>query len=92
MPKPQASLPPLDAYESPGPAFALCPACDALVQARVWRDGGWQALAEGRSPALGGREEASACGVRLQKGDTFQHTLRVLSKGVRATYTLDRWD
>ena len=58
MPKPQASLPPLDAYESPGPAFALCHYCGALVQARVWRDRGWQALAETRSPALG---EAHRC-------------------------------
>ena len=58
MPKPQASLPPLDAYESPGPAFAACAHCGALVQTRAWRAGGWQALAEGRSPALG---EAHRC-------------------------------
>jgi len=38
------------------------------------------------------RDEATACGIDLQKGSTWNHLFRVTSKAGRVTYKLDRWD
>jgi len=39
-----------------------------------------------------GHEEASVCGLRLQKGTDKNTTVRVLSRGVWTIFNLDRWD
>ncbi len=39
-----------------------------------------------------GRDEAEACGLCLSKGGVWNAVLRVTSGGIRAEYTLDRWD
>lgn len=44
-----------------------------------------------RTATMGGREEASACGLHLGK-QRIGYTLRVTSRGNVATYTIDRWD
>ena len=42
---------------------------------------------------IAGKEEAEACGICLQKGQTWNYTFRVASQdGIRTTYVLDRWD
>lgn len=41
---------------------------------------------------LGGYEEASACGIRLQAGGTWQALFRVTAGGNQMAYQLDRWD
>lgn len=46
--------------------------------------------------SIAGKEEASACGYDLRKGNPWNHfggvTVRVTSGGVRTMYKLDRWD
>lgn len=39
-----------------------------------------------------GREEASACGIKLQKGAQWNYIFRVISKLGQIEYRLDRWD
>lgn len=39
-----------------------------------------------------GFNEASACGIRLQKGSNWNAKFRVTSNGVTTLYTLDRWE
>lgn len=38
------------------------------------------------------REQASACGIRLEDKNTWSADFRVLSNGQKLTYRLDRWD
>lgn len=45
-----------------------------------------------RSSRIEGVEEASACGIRLQKGTPWRSTFRVTSGGRQVIYKLDRWD
>lgn len=45
-----------------------------------------------RTAVIDGRDEAEACGIRLQKGNQWPATFRVTSRGVRTDYRLDRWD
>lgn len=41
----------------------------------------------------GGKDEAEACGIGLQKGQRWNHSFRVTSaSGARVSYKLDRWD
>lgn len=50
-----------------------------------------EAYAKGAEVA--GKDAAEGCGIGLQKGSTWNHSLRVTSPGgLRATYKLDRWD
>lgn len=44
------------------------------------------------SRKLTGEQEASACGLRLQHGSTWDVRLRVTSGGHKSLYKLDRWD
>lgn len=37
-------------------------------------------------------DKATACGISLQKGSTWDYVFRVTSKGVKTSYKLDRWD
>lgn len=49
--------------------------------------------AHSNASKLEGAKEASACGLALQKSaGVWKCIVRVTSKGVRALYTLDRWD
>jgi hypothetical protein len=42
---------------------------------------------------IDGKLDAEACGICLQKGQSWdQQTFRVTAKGGRTTYKLDRWD
>jgi len=45
-----------------------------------------------RNAPLAGRDEASACGIRLQKGTNWNARFRVTSAGRSVEYRLDRWD
>lgn len=45
-----------------------------------------------RSAIVAGSEQASACGIKLEKGSPWNYLFRVASKGVQTTYKLDRWD
>ena len=46
-----------------------------------------------KSAKLGGYEEASACGLRLQMGETASIKLRVTDgAGVVTSVTIDRWE
>lgn len=48
-----------------------------------------------QSAKLGGREEADACGLVMVEGrgsEGYTLTLRVLSRGIWMTYTIDRWE
>jgi hypothetical protein len=45
-----------------------------------------------RTATIEGREEASACGIKLQKGAIWNYTFRVTSKMGVIEYKLDRWD
>jgi hypothetical protein len=45
-----------------------------------------------RAGRLEGREEASACGISLQKGGTWNALFRVCTKTGVVEYKLDRWD
>lgn len=45
-----------------------------------------------RSAKIEGQEEASACGILLQKGNIWGHRFRITSKGQQTAYLLDRWD
>lgn len=46
-----------------------------------------------RSQPLSGAEQASACGIALQKsGGGWGHVLRVTAAGARVKYRIDRWD
>ena len=45
-----------------------------------------------KAPIKGAGREATACGLMMQKGGTWNHTFRVRSKGASLTYKLDRWD
>jgi hypothetical protein len=45
-----------------------------------------------RRGELVGADEASACGIRLQKGSQWNDVFRVTSKGTAILYQLDRWD
>jgi len=45
------------------------------------------------SAVIAGKDEAEACGLCLQKGLSWKHSLRVTTTGgVRVVYQLDRWD
>lgn len=44
------------------------------------------------SQTLEGYEEATACGIRLSRGATWNALFRVKSKGTTLLYKLDRWD
>jgi hypothetical protein len=48
--------------------------------------------AHNRSTKPTGADAAEVCGLRLQKGATFDAAVHVVSGGVRVTYKLDRWD
>ena len=41
---------------------------------------------------LGGYDDASACGIRLQSDNEWNVVIRVTTKGRKQDYTLDRWD
>ena len=41
---------------------------------------------------VAGKDDASACGICLTKGGTWNLSFRVTTQGVRTTYKLDRWD
>jgi len=45
-----------------------------------------------KSEKLGGADEASACGVRLQKGLNWNAQFRVTTDIGTTIYKLDRWD
>lgn len=45
-----------------------------------------------KQATIEGRDEAEACGLYLAKGGAWRPILRVVSNGIRAEYTLDRWD
>ena len=45
-----------------------------------------------QSAVVTGADEATACGIALQKGQAWDFLFRVTSKGTRVTYKLDRWD
>lgn len=49
-----------------------------------------EAYSKSRTPT--GVDEASACGIRLQKGIRWIATFKVISGGASLTYRLDRWD
>jgi hypothetical protein len=42
--------------------------------------------------SVAGRDEATACGLMMQKSAPWDHMFRVNSKGMTLTYKLDRWD
>lgn len=44
-----------------------------------------------KSAELGGRDEASACGLHFGKG-SIDHSIRVQSRGSWSSYRIDRWD
>lgn len=44
-----------------------------------------------RSAVIAGKDEATACGLRLA-GDDWNAVVRVTSDGVKTSYRLDRWD
>lgn len=48
--------------------------------------------AHSRRGEISGVEEASACGIILTSGSTWNARVRVLWGGVESEYTLDRWD
>lgn len=45
-----------------------------------------------RTAVITGRDEAEACGLRLQAGQAWDVVVRVTANGVRTAYRLDRWD
>lgn len=47
-----------------------------------------------RRASIGGFDEASACGLMLQKSSRFGngHRVRVTTKGATLEYVIDRWD
>lgn len=45
-----------------------------------------------KEATIAGRDEATACGYALTKGQSWSVQLRVTSRMGRATYKLDRWD
>lgn len=45
-----------------------------------------------RNGKLEGAEEASACGIRLQKGAEWDYRFRVNVQGAELEYVIDRWD
>lgn len=45
-----------------------------------------------RTAELGGIEQASACGLMLQKGGQWDAEFKVTSNGIANKYKLDRWD
>jgi hypothetical protein len=45
-----------------------------------------------RSAEIEGIENATACGILLQKGSNWEHLFRVTTKGKAVDYRLDRWD
>lgn len=44
-----------------------------------------------KSAKAEGREEGTACGMKLQSGVNMNHQVRVTTAGVRTLYTIDRW-
>lgn len=54
----------------------------------------WRSTIEAysKSEKLGGADEASACGVRLQKGLNWNAQFRVTTDIGTTIYKLDRWD
>ncbi len=42
--------------------------------------------------SMEGGKEASACGIKLEKGGNWNYLFRVTSKGTSLEYRLDRWD
>lgn len=49
-------------------------------------------VAHSKSEIMAGRNEASACGLRLSNGNTWRAKLRVTRPGMISTYILDRWN
>lgn len=45
-----------------------------------------------KNAEIAGIEDSTACGIRLQKADKWQHIFRVTSGGKAIDYLLDRWD
>ncbi len=45
-----------------------------------------------RQAVVSGADEASACGIALQRGVPWNYLFRVTTKGACITYKLDRWD
>lgn len=45
-----------------------------------------------RNAEIEGIENATACGILLQKGANWEHMFRVTTKGKAVDYRLDRWD
>jgi hypothetical protein len=45
-----------------------------------------------RTATLEGKEGATACGIMLQKGGSWEHVFRVTARGQSVDYRLDRWD
>lgn len=41
---------------------------------------------------IAGKDEATACGLALQKGQNWDDVFRVTTKGGRLTFKIDRWD
>ncbi len=45
-----------------------------------------------KGAVITGKDEAEVCGIRLNKGSTWNQIVRVTAQGVRTRYQLDRWD
>jgi hypothetical protein len=45
-----------------------------------------------KTAVIAGRDEATACGLLLQRSAQWNHSFRVHAKGMSLTYKLDRWD
>ena len=45
-----------------------------------------------RRGKLDGQEDASACGIGMSKGSTWNHAFRVTVQGAQLDYKIDRWD
>lgn len=45
-----------------------------------------------KGAVIAGKDEAEVCGIRLNKGSTWNQIVRVTAQGVRTRYQLDRWD
>lgn len=54
------------------------------VRATIEADARWRVVA--------GKDDATACGIGLRKGQPWNHVVRVTSATGRASYKLDRWD
>lgn len=46
-----------------------------------------------KNAVLTGQDQASACGIGLQKGSNWNHVFRITAQNnLRVSYQLDRWD